>query len=166
MTTIATIKTALFTWANSNSGGSPVVWADQAAPRPPRPYIVLRLSGGFRVSGADEIRATTTPGVPEIVGHRRFICAIQVHGTGIQQKAEDLNFSLGKPSVLASLAIAGVSIISEGDIVNLSEYLETKFEERYAFDVEFLALAASTDNTGYILETEISGLGETQIIGD
>lgn len=163
---ITTIKNALYAWASSNAGGTTVVWADQAVPRPPRPYIVLRLNGPFRVAGADEIRPTTTPGVPEVTGHRRLVLSVQVHGTGIEQKANDLNLSLNKQSVLALFRIAGISVINEGDITNLTEYLETKFEELYAFDIELLVTALMTDSSGYILTTEVSGLGETQIIGD
>jgi len=161
---ISTIKTALFNWANSNSSGMTVVWSDQAAPRPTRPYVLLKLSGAYHVAGNDELRPNQTTAIYDVVGHRRMILKVQVGGDSIQQKAHDLNFSLGKPSVLSTLRASGISISSPGDMINLTEYLETKFEERFAFDVELLAVATSTDNNGYFDKTEISGLGETQII--
>jgi hypothetical protein len=163
---ISTIKTAIYSWANSNVGGSPVVWADQAAPRPPRPYVTLRLNGPYRVAGADELRLTTTAGVPEITGHRRLVLTVTVHGDSIYQKAYDLNFSLGKPSVQASFRASNISISNEGNLVNLTKFMETKFDEIYTFDVEFLVTSTSTDNTGYITKTEVTGFGETNIIGN
>lgn len=161
---IATIKAAIYSWAFANGGGLSVVWSDQASPRPTRPYIDLRLNGPFRVAGQDEMRLSNTNGVPDIVGHRRLILAVQVRGDSVMQKAEDLNFSLGRPSVQALFRLSNISITNEGNLTNLSQYIETKFEEIFAFDVELLAVASGSDNTGYINKTEITGLGETTII--
>jgi hypothetical protein len=161
---IATIKAALFAWANGNSSGATVVWADQAAPRPARPYVTLKLNGPYHVSGQDEQRLTTTPGTVQIVGNRRAVLSVQVMGASIMQTAQTLNFSLSKPSVLDALRVAGIAVTFEGNLLNLTSYLETKFEEHFTFDVDLMAIATSTDTVGYMTDVQISGMGETQII--
>jgi hypothetical protein len=80
------------------------------------------------------------------------------------QTAQTLNFSLSKPSVLDALRVAGVAVTFEGDLLNLTSYLETKFEEHFTFDVDLMAIATATDTVGYMTDVQISGMGETQII--
>jgi hypothetical protein len=163
---ISTIKTALWTWANTNIGtGVTVVWADQASPRPVRPYATIKIASVNRVSGQDEQRFSGTNGVLQIVGHRRLNVSMQIRGASIAQNAHNLQMSLSKPSVLATLRASSIAVSSEGNLTNLTEFLETSFEEIYNFDVEFLTLATLTDDNGYILTTELEGFGESNIIG-
>lgn len=166
---LSAIQAALFGWASSNAPGATVVWADQAAPRPARPYVTLKVRGPFRDLGADEIRHTGTEGAFEIVGHRRLTLSVQVLGANnaaAQQLAITLNNSLGKPSVLATLRAAGIAVSDEGDIQNLTAFLDTQFEARFAFDVSLLVVASANDTLGSIRSVEISAFGDTEIMGD
>lgn len=167
---IGTIRTALFQWASANSGGNPVVWADQAAPRPARPFVTLRLNGPFRDLGADELRHTGVEGEFEICGHRRLVLSVQVVGTADQAAslalAVALNLSLSKPSVLSALSAAGLAVSDAGDVRNLTAYLDTQFEARFAFDTTLMAVASTSDSLGSIRSVEITSFGKTAIVGE
>jgi hypothetical protein len=83
-----------------------------------------------------------------------------------QQLAITLNNSLGKPSVVATLRAAGIAVSDEGDIQNLTAFLDTQFEARFAFDVSLLVVASANDTLGSIRTTEISSFGDTEILGE
>lgn len=161
---IATIKTALYTWAANNSSGMTVVWSDQAAPRPARPYATLKIRGHYAAQGTDELRPNSTTGIIQVLGHRKLVVSVQVFGDSIEQKAHDLIFSLSKPSVLTLLRASNISVSNVGDVLNVTRYQETKFEEVFNCDFDIYVVAIVDDNSGYFDSTEISGLGETQII--
>jgi hypothetical protein len=166
---LSAIQAAIFQWVTSELSGETVVWADQAAPRPARPFVTLKLRGPFRDLGGDEIRHTGTEGAFEIVGHRRFTVSVQTVGGNVavaQQLAIDLNTSLGKPSVLAALRAANISVSDEGDVQNLTAFLDTQFEARFAFDVSILVVSSSGDNLGSIRTTEITSFGDTETVGE
>ena len=37
------MRAAIYTWAAARTGGVPVIWSEQDAPRPSKPYVALRL---------------------------------------------------------------------------------------------------------------------------
>lgn len=166
---LSNLKNAWYTWAAANSSGAQVVWADQSAPHPARPFVTLKLNGPFRDLGADELRHTSTEGAFELCGHRRFVLSVQVldtDPTNAQSICIGLNTSLGKPSVLATLRQAGITVSDEGDIQNLTRFMDTQFEGRFAFDSAFLAIESGSDTLGSVRTVEIIGMNGTALIGD
>jgi hypothetical protein len=166
---LSTLRAAWYAWAAANSSGAQVVWADQSAPHPARPFVTLKLNGPFRDLGADELRHTATEGAFELCGHRRFVLSVQVLGTDAPSAhgiAISLNTSLGKPSALATLRASGISVSDEGDIQNLTQFMDTQFEGRFAFDATFLATESVSDTLGSVRTVEIIGMNDTALIGD
>ena len=66
------------------------------------------------------------------------------------------NSALGSPTVLALLDAAGLAIIDEGDVTDISEIVGDAFDSRAQFDVRFLLAANAAEHTGYIDHVLIS----------
>lgn len=157
---ITAIRTALYQWASAEAAPRTVVWADQAAPRPQRPYVALRLTGPRRLAGQDEPRYSNTGNVFNWVGHREL--TLQVTTIGDEQinthdLALKLHLSLSKEAVRSALYTAGLSISNEGDVGNVTIFQDTAFEPRYNFDIILLAVAQVTEDLGAIETVEING---------
>jgi hypothetical protein len=158
---ITAIRTAIYQWASAQAAPQTVVWADQSAPRPARPYVALRLTGPRRVAGQDEARFTGTGNVFDWVGHREL--TLQVTTIGDDQitthdLALKLHLSLSKEAVRSALYVAaGLSISSEGDVGNVTTFQDTTFEPRYNFDVILMATAKTNEDLGAIETVEING---------
>lgn len=157
---IAAIRSEIYVWASQEAAPAIVVWADQAAPRPPRPYVTLRLTGPRRVSGHDEARYTGSGEIFDHVGHRELTLEVQAIAED-QIQAHDLaiklNNSLSRVGVSAALYSVGVSISDEGDVKNITIMQDTTYESRYAFDATLLTVAQISEDLGAIETVELNG---------
>lgn len=157
---IASVYTLFLNWAVANIGHTRVYLADQDGPREVRPYATLKIiSGPSRVYPRDIEQPTANPGEVNVAGWRELTMAVEVYGTGGMQSCVDLEASLEIPSVYETFRAAGVAIIEVLPVVNLTELLETDFEERGQFDVRLLAssnvlVVPSPAGTGWIETTE------------
>lgn len=157
---ITAIRTAIYQWASAQAAPKIVVWADQAAPRPARPYVALRLTGPRRMAGQDEPRYTNTGNVFDWVGHREL--TLQVTTIGDDQitthdLALKLHLSLSKEAVRSALYVAaGLSVSSEGDVGNVTIFQEATYEPRYNFDVILMATAITNEDLGAIETVELN----------
>lgn len=165
----ATIQTALHAWIVAGTGLAVgrVVWANQAMPQPQRPYVTLRLMALAPV-GHDGVHSTTNLAAPAgeevtltVEGRRHLTVGVQAYAsavTGAGTAAELLakaQTALSLPTVHAGLRAAGLAVLNEGGITDLSALLETKFEGRAAMDVRFHCVDEVAEKTGYIATVEI-----------
>lgn len=157
----AAIRNAIFVWALTYSPpGTPVVWADQSAPQPAKPYVTLKISGPYRDGGFDETRYAPDGESFTVCGQRRLVVSVQVYGTVedvTHQIAERLNFSLGLHDTKFALGNAGLAVADEGDIINVTVFVDAKWQPRFAFDVTLNTVATGTESPGWIETIDLTG---------
>lgn len=107
-------------------------------PRPPKPYITLKIISGPRARGFDELRRKPNSDVFQVGGLRQYTLSIQAFGLGGYDMLGDLVSRMDDPyaSVEKSRVVA---IVDRGDVVDISSLLETGYETRAALDVIFHA---------------------------
>lgn len=170
-----TIEDALYDWFAEQSG-VPVVWADQDSPQPQAyPFGTIAIISGPNIVGAsgnDELRTSTDLGQPageevlqEFGGQREMTVSCQVftkppesfnpsvHARAIMSRVQS---SLAAPSVLEAFLAAGLAVVNQGDVDDLSEAVEDTWIGRSNLDVLFGLSACSSERTGYIKTVEIS----------
>lgn len=168
-----TVEDALYDWINGVTGLA-AIWAEQDAPQPPYPYASINITAGpTKVAGQDEQRITYDGGQPlgqeigiEVAGLRELTLSCQIHVRQLDatpsSHARDLmtraQSSLGLPSVIAALAVAGLSVIEEGPVQNVSEVVEDTWISRAMMDVRFGLAASVEERTGYIKDVEMDPL--------
>ena len=160
---ISAIKLAIYNWAVAHSMGATVIWANQRAPRPARPYVTLQLSGAARPMGRDELRPLTS-GANSFVttGPRLLILTVQVWGNPetdpagdtVWSLAQQLNGTLGMAAALENLAAANIAVVSEGDVENITAATIAGMEPRATFAAVLGTAEDITDPVGYIAEFE------------
>lgn len=152
-----TIRDALYTWVESVEGSRPVVWADQDAPRPMGPFTSLRLNTRTKV-GHDFVGHATDEGEISVRGNREIVLEVQTFGENALSRAEALRTSLSMPTVWGALSsTAGIAVLWEGDVQNISELEESRYEERGTFDVRLRVAENVTDTPGVIKHVEMGG---------
>jgi hypothetical protein len=168
MMTVAQVKSAIFSWVSGVlSPGVPagqVVWLEQNAPRPPRPYVGLKMITGPRVGGWDDINHTTDDSF-EIVGQRSLVVSINIYGATAMDIAATLLNSTQNPQVTDINSNNGIAIRTWTDPQDVSQALETNFEPRVQFDLTVGCVMGQEVQLGTIgevdLENQITGEGET-----
>lgn len=156
---LSTIKGALYGWAAATvAGGTVVYWNEPDAPRPPAPSVRLRLIGLPSLVGQDELRDVTgDANAFRILGPRSLTLSVTAYGDTAAQAASDLASSLSGPDAMATLHGGGLSSLSVSPLRDVSELMETKWEQRVNFDVELLATEDLTVTPGVIEHVEASG---------
>jgi hypothetical protein len=169
-----TIHDALHDWL-SGALGIATIWAEQDAEQPPYPFAVLNIvAGPTKVAGQDEQRITFDGGQPageevgiEVAGLREITVSCQVLAaasstTAPQDQsrvARDLlsraQSSLVLPTVIEALRVAGLAVIEEGAVQNVSEVVEDSWIGRASMDVRFWVAASIEERTGYIKDVEV-----------
>lgn len=155
MITFSTLKESLYDWLDALTLGRSIIWLDQNAPRPSKPYIGLRLSP-FVSIGQDYF---TPPRDSDenilIQGNREFTLEIQHYGIDALQTLETINFSLQKFSVRESLSSGGIVFVDRLQINDISILLNAQYEERAAMDLLFRVMNSDTEELGIIEKAKI-----------
>jgi len=157
------IKTALRTWVVDNTAlaESNVVFANQNAPRPSRPYITIFVTT-TPLSEHANVGAPDDDGDAVIENETAVMASIQCFGDTAYGVLEGLRGSLEKVTVQQALRAAGLPYIRTlSGVADLTETVGTQFEGRAGMDLEFRAVATVTDNVGVIESVEGTGIHET-----
>ena len=156
--TVAQFKTAVWTFISSQVislvPNNRVVWMEQGSPRPKLPYVGLKIIAGPRSYGDDDMRQTA-PGIYSIEGQRALTVSVNIFGDNAEEIAAVITNAMSKPSAQEALAAEFVSILTNTAPQNVSVPLETKFENRIQFDIDFGCVMATTDDVGFIEQTGI-----------
>lgn len=131
-----------------------VIWMEQGSPRPKLSYIGLKVMAGPRAYGGDDMRQTA-PGVYAIEGQRALTVSVNIFGKDAEEISALITNAMSKPTALESLAADSVAILTNTAPQNVSVPLETTFENRIQFDIDFGCVMATTDDIGFIEQTEI-----------
>lgn len=165
------IEDVLHAWLVRGTGLSAerVLWAEQLPPRLTRPFATLKLGALTRTGGADELRESTDLDAPDgeeieftAVGQRLLVVSCQAFtqditgGAAARALLARAQAALALPSVTEAFAGAGLVVVNEGGINDLTALLDTQFEGRAQMDVTFALAGSVTERTGYIAEAEIA----------
>lgn len=168
---VARIRSGIYNWIKEELSGTEIspdkiVWLNQDAPRPTRPYVGLDPLSGPSQDGHDESREVT-PGFQDVTGNRKMSFTILAYGENSDILMCRLHSSLEKSSTRARLSTYGIALIRQDDVRDITTKLDTRSETRYQFDVMFRVTSSIEDETNFIetVEVEDNINNTTQIVG-
>lgn len=132
---VAAIKKTLYDWAVRVTGGTAIhEYGD--GPKPGKPYVVMNLIGPQKPGFTDSVRGVDTGDLDfEQSGDRSLNVSVNVYDdTDAITWAAALQSSLDNPVEIETFSKAGIGLGDAGDVNDLTEILETKFERRAQFD--------------------------------
>jgi hypothetical protein len=164
--TFSNIKDALYDWVFGLVTPKRVIWNNQNVPRPVFPYLTLHVSPAAQIA-QDYMYSPGTTGVSLICGNREFTLMIQYFGAGGYDTMESLGSSLEAPSVQQFLSGKGIAIVRRLPTIDITGLVDTRYEERYAMDVQFRTYSEFLDTVGLIESVKVKAtykeLSETVI---
>lgn len=133
---IATLQNGIWDWieAVTSYGNSRIIWENQKAQRPQKPYISLLFSTITKI-GHDWHSAPATDGSNTIRGDREIILQISHYGTGSLQVINDLEDSLERNLYLDILRENGIAYAETVNNSDISLLLDEIIEERAILEV-------------------------------
>ena len=151
MLNIATKKAAIRVWL-VNAMSITVVFAKQGAPIPDRPCAILAILS-VRKFGQDhktKITVVDDEGTREIIGTRLIMCSVNVYGADALENAEKAISALEMFSVQQDLKSADLAINPHTQINDLERVIDTKFEGRAQFDIQFATSSTTEEDMSWI----------------
>lgn len=165
------IEGAIYDWVVALTGCE-AIYSDQNVPQPAYPYMDLKRSSVIRLGGPPEQRFSTDltrPNGQEIelltTSPVEFTLTVQAHideesgankpDLNAVKLLSKLQASLGQQSVRDDLSDAGLSIVEELQIVDLSISENGRWINRAAMDVRLRTASVITDRTGFIEKVEV-----------
>lgn len=146
-----TVRTNLYNWAVANvPSGMPVIYYYQNAPRPTVDYVTLYISSLVQI-GRDFTQGTFDDGgSSDLVGDREFTLQVQAYGGDPLTILENLRTSLQIESVLATLRAVGIVYVNWFPINDITDLIDSRFENRGTMDLLFRIAQMVTENIGAI----------------
>lgn len=144
------------------TGKTKCIWANQNAPKPPHPYLSLRLSPE-RGIGTESRRRKDGSGIIDVVEQKEVTLSINGYGAGVIEKLNTLWQSLQRPTIVDRCFVAGLAFVRAEAVQDLTELLDGRnWEESANLDLIVTYSRAVTDEPGFIEDVRITGeLGET-----
>jgi len=149
----ATVRTSLYDWAIANiPSGMPAIYLFNNSPRPTVDYITLYISSVTQI-GWDYVQGPTDiSGISDQVGDREFTLQIQAYGGDPLTVLNNLRTSLQKQTVLDSLRANGIVFADWFPINDVTELIDSRFEQRASLDILF-RMADTYDDLSGVIET-------------
>jgi hypothetical protein len=161
MSTRAALLSAWFDFAENNTEDEvTVIYEESSGPRPPRPYVTLKIIAGPSEKAFDELRPI--PADPnkkfDLTGIRQYTVSMKAFGEAAHDILSDLQLCLEAPdSIEFFIRNEDIAVVSRGPVTDISALLETGFETRAVMDVIFNAVVSKVVDPSTIESTEISG---------
>lgn len=163
-------QTALQTLFQTIVGGSiPVIIAEQNnAPKPPqRPYITLKILGPKQVGYHDQ-SSPNGSGDAVIKVQYELPAYLQGYGAGSLEALNKIDFAFNKPSVVDLAIASSFAWHNTTGVRDLTQFLDTKWEQRGVLTIGFYVTDEDTDNVGFIehlndMSAEIDGFDGDEI---
>jgi len=160
----AIVKNNLYNWAVSVVPvGMPVIFWEQNSPRPKIAYITLWLSSIIAINQDYSSPQANLNGDINMKGDRQFTLQINAYGNNTLTVLENIRSSLQKQTVLDTLRAGGIVFYQSLTINEISELVDSQFEERSQLDVLMAIGQTYTDNPGYFNEIEVQEVYENAI---
>lgn len=151
------IDKAFYTWVKNFTGES-VIWWDQNGPRPERPYLTLRKSSLLPLGHDFYADVESVSGFTKIGGVRQLTLQINHYGVNSIGVLEGLCTSLWIEEYSLLLREAGITFLNRLAIQDLTDLLDTRFEDRSQMDMLFL-IGSQTDNVAVGVVEDVNGTG-------
>lgn len=147
----AQVRTSIYEWAVANiPSGMPAIYLYNNSPRPTVDYITLYISTVTEI-GWDWVQGPLDDtGISQQVGDREFTVQIQGYGGDPLTVLNSLRTSLQKQSVLDSLRVNGIVFANWFPINDVTQLIDSRYEQRASMDVLFRIADVYTDNLGVI----------------
>ena len=137
------ITNAVLAWLRAANGGltnAQAIRAESKGPRPPKPYMTVKVTPDQRTAAHDELIdaidvATSAPD-RKVRGQRRALVEVQGFGSGAFAWLEAAGLSLGLDSFRETLTTAGLTIRQAGDPLEVSALVDTEIEPRWTVPFE------------------------------
>ena len=149
------LRTSIYDWAVANiPNGMPAIYYYANAPRNspvvPIDYITLYISQVTQIGWDWNQDPTDNTGIANYVGDREFVLQVQGYGGDPLTVLNNLRTSLQKQTVLDSLRANGIVFVSWFPINDITDLVDSRFEQRATMDVLFRMADKYTDNLGVI----------------
>lgn len=150
------IRTFIYQWAVANVPSNvPVIYLYNNSPRPTVDYVTLYFSGVNQI-GWDYVNAPVEDdGIAVQVGDREFTVQIQAYGGDTLSILNNLRTSLQKQSVLDTLRANGIVLANWFGINDVTDLIDSRFEQRASMDVLFRIADIYNDISGVISTVEL-----------
>lgn len=140
----------------------------KGAPRPPLPYVTLKLvSGPGHLTLDDEYRINES-GKYSLVGQRSYSLSVQIYGSSCDDDFDHIDILSDISTYLDDLdkrdqlrADADIAVTSKGTAADISRLLGAGFERRGSLDIGFNSSNNKETNVGTIEHVEIIGTIES-----
>lgn len=167
------IEDAVKAWLGAATGLPPtnVVIADQNAPPPDGSYVSVRVGASIS-RGVDELHQTETVGAPageevefRLHSDRTVTVTVTAYSASTTDESgadvavdvlEKARNKLGLPTIRDALNTAGLGVVEQGQVQNLSAVAGADFEGVASLDVRFSFRQTNTERTGYIATVEVT----------
>lgn len=150
------LQKVVFDWATAVlvADHPTIIHEYQAAPRPAKPFVTIKLAPIRKVGSIDEVVNGST-----VKMIRQFTVAVKVFADDISafSIASDLDAGLEQPQFINILNAGGLSVMEVRPIMDLSALMETKFDRVALLEFSVLTAASVAYLGGEIAETDLSG---------
>lgn len=145
------VRTNLYNWAVANiPSGTPAIYLYPNSPRPTVDYVSLYIATITQIGWDWTQDPLDDTGITTMVGDREFTLQVQAYGGDPMTVLQNLRTSLQKQTVLDSLRVNGIVFVNWFPINDVTELVDTRYEQRASMDVLFRIADISTDNLGVI----------------
>lgn len=143
------INKALYDWL-SDILDAEIIFDMPNIPRPKTPYVVIAFLGGTAKIGSSDIINYISEDNYSIEGQRTIAVSIKAVGKNAMQMLIDVQMSTEIPAYQELLRRAGLAFWNVGDVLDISELLETGYEERANIDITFGIVDRTESRVGYV----------------
>lgn len=158
-------------WLKALLGGTyPVIVLQPNSIRPAQTYLGVQVTSPLQKPGFSDDIVHKTGDIYEISGQRRMVVSVSAYLVKTaatfdvvndfytaQDLLERVRDAIEDPKAMESLRSAGIAIWSAGDILDLTELVESGFESRAHLDLVIGIASNRESGLGYINQVEITG---------
>jgi hypothetical protein len=155
---LSTIKTRLRTWiiASTSLAQGKVIFANQNAPKPEKPYITIDPCLNVKKVGMHDFEEHVNG---QVISRpvRRVLVSLQAYGDGSIAYLSDCLETLDRTSVYEGFKADGISVVNRNTIQvkNITLVNDGVFIERATLDFEIDVVSSHTDSPGYAEEFSV-----------
>ena len=147
----SSVRTSLYNWVIANvPNGMPAIYLYNNSPRPTVDYLSLYISQVTQIGWDYTQDPLDDSGIAEMVGDREFTFQIQGYGGDPLTVLNNLRSSLQKQTVLDSLRASGIVFANWFSINDITDLVDSRFEQRGTLDILFRMADVYDDNLGVI----------------
>lgn len=135
-----------------------VIFADENAPRPSKTYLTIKVVEKHSV-GQPHYTNTNSAGVQQLSWDEDVSVSVQSFGSNAYDILDALSADFKRESILELLQSSDIVVRSIDTVRNLTELLDSVFEQRASVDLVFGIAQSINDTVGWIESVEVEQVG-------